>query len=46
MCSDEFFAWYQSDNNRFCEEMLDWVLQESGVLRVKSIKHQKEGTIN
>jgi len=46
MCSDEYFAWYKSDNQRFCEEMIDWVMQESGVLRINSIKHQKEGTVN
>jgi oligosaccharyltransferase complex subunit beta len=44
MCSDEVFSWHASDNQRFCEEMLDWVMQESGVLRVTDIKHQKEGT--
>lgn len=44
MCSDEFFAFYVSDNKRFCFEMLDWVLQESGVLRVNKVWHQKAGT--
>jgi len=48
MCSDEYFAWFagHTDNRRFCEEMLDWVMGESGVLRVTNIRHQKEGTVN
>lgn len=32
------------DNKKFCEETLDWVMQESGVLRTKDIKHSKQGT--
>lgn len=46
MCSDEFFATFKSDNRRFCEEMIDWTMQESGVLRVSNIRHQKKGTEN
>lgn len=47
MCSDEYFAWFTSkDNRKFCQEMIDWTLQESGVLRVSEIRHQKEGTVN
>lgn len=44
MCSDEVFAQFDNDNKQFCEELLDWVMQESGVLRVNSVKHQKEGS--
>lgn len=44
MCSDEFFAFYISDNKRFCFELLDWALQETGVLRVDKVWHEKAGT--
>ena len=41
MCSDEFFATFngRSTNRNFCEELIDWSMQESGVLRVKDIQH-------
>ena len=44
MCSDEFLAVFGPSNRRFCEEMFDWVMQESGVLRVNEIRHHKEGS--
>lgn len=46
MCSDEFFASFagSSNNRNFCEELIDWTMQESSVLRVSDIKHMKEGT--
>ena len=27
------------ENKKFCEETFDWVMQESGVLRTKNIRH-------
>ena len=44
VCSDEFLATEGLENQKFCEETLDWVLQESGLLRTRDIKHQKQGT--
>ena len=44
VCSDEFLATEGLENQKFCEETLDWVLQESGVLRTRDIRHQKQGT--
>lgn len=46
MCSDEFITKFKTDNKLFCQELLDWVMQESGVLRVSDIRHQKQGTVN
>jgi hypothetical protein len=48
MCSDEFFATFNGSatNRNFCEELLDWTMQASGVLRVSDIIHQKEGTVS
>jgi hypothetical protein len=46
MCADEFLASFagRSSNQRFCEELIDWAMQESGVLRTSDIKHRKVGT--
>jgi hypothetical protein len=48
MCADEFLASFagRSSNHRFCEELIDWAMQESGVLMTRDIKHRKVGTDN
>jgi len=32
-----------STNYRFCKELLNWVFQESGVLRASNLRHNKKG---
>lgn len=32
------------DNKKFCHQLLDWAMQESGVLRSTGLRHMKEGT--
>jgi len=43
MCSDEVLA-SSPDNIKFCFELTDWAMQESGVLRSKGIKHWETGS--
>ena len=43
MCGDEMMALNPS-NKIFCSELTDWALQQSGVLRSKSLRHYKVGT--
>ena len=50
ICSDEMMLMtMQSDNLdsssnfRFCKELLNWVFQESGVLRASNLIHNKKG---
>jgi hypothetical protein len=42
MCSDQMMV--LSDKNRkFCTQLLDWTMQESGVLRAQNLRHVKKG---
>jgi len=41
VCADELISTDGLDNLKFCEEVIDWVMQESGVLRTRDIRHQK-----
>jgi len=42
MCSDLFFAEHPN-NQKFCNELIDWAMQESGVLRASNLLHNKVG---
>ena len=42
MCSDQFLA-LSEDNLRFCEQLLNWNFQRSGVLRTSNLRHNKKG---
>lgn len=43
MCGDEMLA-TSRDNMRFCKELIDWAMKETGVLRSKGLRHRKVGT--
>ncbi len=43
MCSDELLA-QSPDNEKFCAQLINWAMQESGVLRSTGLRHFKEGT--
>jgi len=48
ICSDEMMLlgtgrFESSDNYKFCKEMLNWVFQQSGVLRANNLRHSKKG---
>lgn len=43
MCSDEFLAEHEH-NVVFCTQLLDWTMQESGVLRSTGLRHSRQGT--
>ena len=42
MCSDETMS-QNKGNEQFCRELVDWAMQESGVLRTSPIRHNKVG---
>lgn len=42
MCSDALIR-INAENGRFCEQIVDWVMQESGVLRATHLRHNKRG---
>ena len=42
VCSDQIMRLSES-NERFCKQLLDWTMQESGVLRAKHLRHNKQG---
>jgi oligosaccharyltransferase complex subunit beta len=43
MCSDELMG-SSPDNEKFCQQLINWAMQESGVLRSTGLRHMKEGT--
>jgi hypothetical protein len=51
ICSDQMMllttetnkGFESSNNYRFCKELINWVFQESGVLRASNLRHSKLG---
>ena len=43
MCSDEFILLNGSVNQKFCEQLLNWNFQRSGILKTTHLRHNKKG---
>lgn len=42
MCSDAVMA-SSEENRQFCKQLINWVFQETGVLRASNLRHNKKG---